>query len=180
MRFVVNFDVTGCRAFLSFACLIALAPSIAGADSVPAAGGRTTGDVSLVIQAEKGSYHAGDPVVIRVGLTNTSSTPITLDRETPWGGSVLLITDSSGAPIATVSHKDSTSPAQVTTISIDPKQTVWLNWDSKDYWPLDHWGYRLDKPGTYTIIGLPSVVGPNLTVDGSTLRSNTVTIRIEP
>ena len=180
MRFGVNFGVKGCRAFLLLICLVALAPGAAGADSASTTGARTTADVSLVIQAEKGSYHVGDPVVIRVGLTNTSSTPITLDRETPWGGSVLLITDSNGAPIATVSHKDSTSPAQVSTISIDPKQTVWLNWDSKDYWPLDHWGYRLDKPGTYTIIGLPSVVGPNLTVDGSTLRSNTVTIKIEP
>ena len=177
-----NFGVFGYRAFslALVACLTVLPADIAGADSAPTVGGRSTADVTLVIQAEKGSYHVGDPVVIRVGLTNTSATPITLDRETPWGGSVLLITDSDGAPIATVSHKDSASPADVTTFSIDPKQTIWLTWEAKDYWPLDHWGYRLDKPGTYTIIGLPSVIGPNLTVDGSTLRSNTVTIKIEP
>jgi hypothetical protein len=180
MRYSAIFGLFGCRAFLALAvCGAALTPRVAGADAA-AAGGRSTADVSLVIQAQQGSYHAGDPVLIRVGLTNTSATPITLDEETPWGGSVLLVTDGSGAPIATVAHKDSTAPAQVHTISIDPKQTVWLSWDSKDYWPLDHWGYRLDKPGTYTIIGLPSVIGPNLTVDGSTLRSNALTIRIEP
>ena len=180
MRYSANFGLLGCRAFLASAvCCAALAPHVAAADAA-AAGGRSTADVSLVIQAQRASYHVGDPVVIRVGLTNTSATPITLDEETPWGGSVLLITDGSGAPIATASHKDSAAPAEVHTITIDPKQTVWLSWNSKDYWPLDHWGYALDKPGTYTIIGLPSVVGPNLTVDGSTLRSNTLTIKIEP
>jgi hypothetical protein len=179
MRYSAIFGRSGCRTFAVLAvCCMALTPRVAGADAQ--AGGRSTGDVSLVIQSEKSTYHTGDPVVIRVGLTNTSATPITLDEETPWGGSVLLITDQSGAPIATVNHKDSSAPAQVHTISIDPKQTVWLRWDSKDYWPIDHWGYKLDQPGTYTIIGLPSVVGPNLTVDGSTLRSNTVTIKIEP
>jgi hypothetical protein len=179
MRYSAILGLFGCRAFvvLAIGCML-LTPRAAGADAP--AGGRSTADVSLVIQAEKSTYHSGDAVVIRVGLTNTSATPITLDEETPWGGSVLLITDGSGAPIATVSHKDSSAPAQVHTISIDPKQTVWLRWDSKDYWPIDHWGYKLDQPGTYTIIGLPSVVGPNLTVDGSTLRSNTVTVKIEP
>ena len=179
MRYSAIFSLFGCRAFVALAiCCTMLTPRVASAD-VPA-GRRSTADVSLVIQAEKPSFHAGDPVVIRVGLTNTSATPITLDEETPWGGSVLLVTDQSGAPIATVGHKDSSAPTQVQTISIEPKQTVWLRWDSKDYWPIDHWGYKLDQPGTYTIIGLPSVVGPNLTVDGSTLRSNTVTIKIEP
>jgi hypothetical protein len=180
MRYSAIFGLFGFRAFLMLAIwCAALTPCVAGADTASPSG-RSTGDVSLVIEAQKGSYHVGDPVVIRVGLTNTSATPITLDEETPWGGSVLLITDGSGAPIATVAHKDSATPAQAHTISIDPKQTVWLSWNSKDFWPLDHWGYQLDKPGTYTIIGLPSVVGPNLTVDGSTLRSNTLTIRIEP
>jgi hypothetical protein len=179
MRYSAILSLHARRALWALAvCCAALTPRVAVADTAPA-GGRSTADVSLVIQAQKGSFHAGDPVVIRVGLTNTSATPITLDEETPWGGSVLLITDGNGAPIATVAHKDATTPAQVHTVSIDPKQTVWLTWDSKQYWPLDHWGYVLDKPGTYTIIGLPSVVGPNLTVDGSTLRSNTLTIRIE-
>jgi hypothetical protein len=180
MRFSAIFGLLGCRAFLMLAiCCAALTSRAAGADAASPSS-RSTADVSLVIEAQKGSYHVGDPVVIRVGLTNTSATPITLDEETPWGGSVLLITDGSGAPIATSGHKDSAAPTQGHTISIDPKQTVWLRWDSKDYWPLDHWGYVLDKPGTYTIIGLPAVIGPNLTVDGSTLRSNTLTIKIEP
>jgi len=179
MRYSAFLGRFGCWTFAALAvCCMSLTPRVAGADAPPS--GRSTADVTLVIQAEKSTYHSGDPVVIRVGLTNTSATPITLDEETPWGGSVLLITEQSGAPIATVSHKDSSAPEQVHTISIEPKQTVWLRWDSKDYWPIDHWGYKLDQPGTYTIIGLPSVVGPNLTVDGSTLRSNTVTVRIEP
>ena len=179
MRYSAIFGFLGFRVFvmLAIGCML-LPPVVARADAAP--GGRSTSDVSLVIQAQKSTYHTGDPVVIRVGLTNTSATPITLDEETPWGGSVLLITDGSGAPIATVAHKDSAAPAQAHTISIDPKQTIWLQWDSKDSWPIDHWGYKLDQPGTYTIIGLPSVIGPNLTVDGSTLRSNTVTIKIEP
>jgi len=179
MRTFSVFGLLGGRAFLvAGLCCAALLPRAVAADT--AAGGRSTADVSLVIEAKSGSYHVGDPVLIRVGLTNTSATPITLDDETPWGGSVLLVTDGTGAPIAPVSHKDATAAAQVRTISIDPKQTVWLTWDSKDYWPIDHWGYNLDKPGTYTIIGLPSVVGPNLTVDGTTLRSNSLTFKIEP
>ena len=181
MRYSGIFSRSGHGALIvTLACAAILLPRHAAADSPPAAGGRSTADISLVIQSEKSSYHAGDPVVIRVGLTNTSATPITVDEETPWSGSVLLITDENGAPIATATHKDSATPAPAQAISIDPKQTVWLSWNAKDYWSLDHWGYVLDKPGTYTIIGLPSVVGPNLTVDGSTLRSNTVTIKIEP
>ncbi len=67
------------------------------------------------------------------------------------------------------------------TITLEAGKELTLTWLGVDEWGnLRAWGYDLRTPGRYTIVGAPGVVGPELTPDYETVRSNRAEVTIEP
>jgi hypothetical protein len=110
----------------------------------------------LRIETDKAVYSVGEPILVRVTLTNTSDQPYKLDSRPPWSVCVLQVFDTNGSRVlqdAVVGVQD-----LIPGWRFQPGQTrVAEYWDNKNVaaqWAnLGRFGYSLKTPGTYTVVG---------------------------
>jgi hypothetical protein len=110
----------------------------------------------LKIETDKAVYSVGEPILVRVTLTNTSDQPYKLDSRPPWSVCVLQVFHTNGSPVL----QDSVVGVQdlIPGWRFQPDQTrVAEYWDDKNVaaqWAnIGRFGYGLKIPGTYTIVG---------------------------
>jgi hypothetical protein len=140
----------------------------------------------LKIETDKAAYSVGEPILVRVTLTNTSDQPYKLDSRPPWSVCVLQIFDTNGSPVL----QDSVVGVQdlIPGWRFQPGQTRAAEyWDDKDVaaqWAkLERFGYSLKTPGTYTVVGKLVLRAFKETPHGAdavflSAKSSAVTIRI--
>lgn len=133
-------------------CAVAAAFAPASAAILPG------GDIlfRLRIETDKAVYSVGEPILVRVTLTNTGDQPYKLDSRPPWSVCVLQVLDANGSAV----YRDSVVGVQDTIPGwrFRPGQTrVAEFWDDKNVaaqWAnIGRFGYSFKIPGTYTIVG---------------------------
>jgi len=161
----------------SWTLLITIAVSVATAQAVVADQSPqwvTRNDiVAAVLQLDRNAYRVGDPIRLHVELKNTSGSPIEVFNSSPWVGVAIVVTDSSWnvvSPTGAPDRRDYHSMG-LAARPIQPGQTITLAnpydapsegpfaSDSLEWVNIGHWGYKLDKPGKYSISGIPAVNG---------------------
>jgi hypothetical protein len=110
----------------------------------------------LKIETNKAVYSVGEPILVRVTLTNTGDQSYKLDSRPPWSVCVLQVFDTNGSPVL----QDSVVGVQdlIPGWRFQPGQTrVAEYWDDKNVaaqWAnIGRFGYSFKIPGTYTIVG---------------------------
>jgi hypothetical protein len=166
-------------AVLTMAFLVLAAASLGAQEPVR----RSARDVHLRIETDRPTYRVGDSIFVRLTLRNMSDHPVRFVNASSTVQARLGVYDAAGhqvqptasgvAGIAGGPHLTLNAGAEATLLFWkSPPRREWLN--------LRDWGYDLRAPGRYTIVGIPGVVGPELTPDYETVRSNRVTITILP
>jgi hypothetical protein len=131
------------------------------------------------IGADKATYRPGEPIKVRLTLRNVSAEAVRFGVDVPREYVNLRVTDSDGRELV----KDKKLFRQLSTSSKGRERTLKgggelvLKWEDNEWMSLQDWGYRISKPGRYTITGAPYVHGDKLALDKST-RSNEVTITV--
>jgi hypothetical protein len=166
-----------CRLGVRVVALMLLGAAGLHAQAPARASGR---GVNLHIETDRPAYTVGDSVRVRVTLQNVTGASIEYVSQPPVAQARLRVLDAKGNKIpAEPSHAAQDLPStRPVTLAPGAKHTI--KWQGKEWLNLQDWGYELRTPGMYTIVGLPGVVGPKLTPDYETLRSNRATFRILP
>ncbi len=177
MKLSLNAPAPRQRAFVLTVAFLVLAAAGLGAQEP---GRRSARDVHLGIETDRPTYHVGDSIAVRLTLRNVSSAPVRFVSDPPVVQARLRMYDADGSQVGPAfSHvvQDVVSRAPVT---LEAGGAMTLRWMRQEWLNLRDWGYDLRVPGRYTIVGLPGVVGPELTPDYETVRSNQATITILP
>lgn len=165
------------RAAVLTMALLVLAAAGVGAQELPR---RSARDVHLKIETDQQAYTTGEPIALRLTLRNVSAAPVRFVSDPPVVQAHLRVYDAAGREVApTSSHIAQDLPSRRPLI-LGPGDAVTLKWQGREWLNLRDWGYDLREPGRYTIVGIPAVVGPRLTPDYNTVRSNRATLTIEP
>jgi len=142
-------------------------------------------DVHAHIETDRTVYRLGDTIQVRLRLQNVSSRPVHFWLDSPRGQVRLLLSDSIGHAVDLEKSlirqpcDDRKCGWFNRTSAIGSDESLTLRWENREWLNLQDWGLRPPAAGTYTLAGIPIVVGPNLKPD-TTLRSNEVTFSIEP
>jgi hypothetical protein len=155
--------------------LTSMAVSAVGQTSSP-----DTRVVRLQLETDRPTYHVGDSIAVRVAYVNTSSTPIRFIYTAPWYAARLVISNGGGRAVKPTGSIDRADVVSTRSVSLGPKETQVQTWDLQEWFALSHWGYDLQQPGTYTIVGIPMLIGRGVRSDIHTIRSNRVTFTILP
>jgi hypothetical protein len=139
-------------------------------------------DVHLRIETDRRTYRVGDSISIRLALRNVSSHSIRFIGRAPTLLAHLRVYDAAGRVVEPTSSPDlrlgilSSHP-----VTLAAGKELILRWPGPDEWGnLRAWGYDLREPCEYAIVGAPGVVGPELTPDRETMRSNRAEFTIKP
>jgi hypothetical protein len=131
------------------------------------------------IGADRATYRVGEPIKVRLTLRNISAEAVWFGMGVPREYVNLRVTDSDGRELV----KDKKLFRQLLMTSRGGERELKgggelvLKWEDDEWMNLQDWGYRISKPGRYTITGAPYVHGDKLVLDKST-RSNEVTIPV--
>ena len=144
-----------------------------------APGRHSARDVHLRIETDRPTYRVGDSITVRLTLRNVSRRPVRFVNESPSSQIRLRVYDAAGHQVKPV---NSGSPGFRSghPVTLEGGSEATLNWQDRIWLNLRDWGYDLRAPGRYTIVGLPGVVGPELTPDYETVRSNRAAFTITP
>jgi len=149
--------------------------------------------VSVVLQLDRANYNVGDPIKLRVGMKNTSGSVIEVFNGSPWVEAAIVVRGAddnvispSGAPDFVTYHGLQGGGAR----KILPGQTLTFDWQLSEWADVSHWGYKLDKPGKYSISAIPAANGyiiagsdaiqSRFYSDRKTVNSNRVEFSISP
>ncbi len=143
-------------------------------------GRRNARDVHLRIETDRRTYRFGDSIAVRVSLRNMSPTPVRFVTDPPVLQARLRVYDAGGARLEPAFPPVMQDIVSRRPMTLGAGQTIVLQWMGAEWLHLRDWGYDLRTPGRYTIVGLPGVVGPELTPDYETVRSNRATFTITP
>ncbi len=158
------------RRFLqSLACVALLLPLSAQSATVHH-GNLTRSNSAIVARIEslRSVYHLGDPIWLRLTLTNKSTDKVEVPgAPAPYVLVDLRVLDSRGRPLQHgASHNwfvlRLNSVRQVWTLS-PGKPVVISVYDSDNHWQrsdwanIKSWGYRIGTPGSYTLIATPKI-----------------------
>ena len=178
MKIFLNTPPTRQRALLLTVALLMLASTL-GAQTPGKQSGR---DVHLRIETDRPTYRVGDSITVRLTLRNVSLHGIRFIGYPPTMLARLRVYDATGREVKPTSPRDlrlargSTHP-----VTLEAGKELTLKWQGVDEWGnLRAWGYDLRAPGSYAIVGAPGVVGPDLTPDYETVRSNRAEFTITP
>jgi hypothetical protein len=132
------------------------------------------------IETDRETYRVGEPISVQLTLQNRSAHKIEYVGGSPAGFADLVIHDASGRKV-----EPSLPPAwQIASgpfRTLMPQEEFRIGARGKGAWiDLKVWGYELRSPGKYTITRIPMVGGPNTEPNSKTVRSNEVTVTIEP
>jgi hypothetical protein len=138
---------------------------------------------AVQLETNKQMYTLGEPVKIRVSITNVTSEPYNILYWPLVGMFPLLIQDSSGAQIAPTVPGVLEGPINSSEVyQLAPRGTVTTRWIE-----IRNYGYALTQPGAYTVTTSLCGVGAKLTSGGTESfglggkdKSNAVQIQIRP
>ncbi len=143
-------------------------------------GRRSARDVHLGIETDRPTYRVGDSIAVRLTLRNGSSAPVRYVSDPPVVQARLRVYDADGSQVEPAFSHARQAYQSGRPVTLGAGGAVTLKWQGQEWLNLRDWGYDLRVPGRYTITGLPGVVGPELTPDYETVRSNRATITILP
>jgi TonB family protein len=141
---------------------------------------RSNSAIVARIESLRSVYHLGDPIWLRLTLTNKGSDEVDVPGAPPPYALVdLSVLDSRGRPLR---HGDSRHwlilfrinvIRQVLTL-LPGKPVVISVYDSDNHWQrsdwanIKSWGYRISTPGSYTLIATPKIewFGPGVAPGG--------------
>jgi hypothetical protein len=126
------------------------------------------------IEIERSSITLADTAQIKLSLTNQSDSRVFY---TPLGPAdlVRLVVTRDGERLKPNATMRPTGGLQVPFAFIQPRQTFKL--DGGEWMSITDFGYRLEAPGHYAILGIPHV--PPM-ADTTTIRSNLASFEISP
>jgi hypothetical protein len=146
------------------------------------------GIFKIRIESDHSAYKLGDPIQIRVLVTDETAVPYAALVAPPWGICKLIIVDAQNMPV--VSPGSFTWRMSLAAMyEFAPGATVIASYDdrgqTRQWADIAWWGYHLTKPGQYTITAVPEIIGlkrsgngPTAFLASETDRSNTLLIRI--
>lgn len=172
-------DMRGLALALSIGLAVLCSPTSAVAtDANPQPVVRNGRDIVLVLAANSATYRLGEPIKLSIGLRNNGATDVSIDAESPWRAARLVITDASGRKIAADGDPSTQDYLSTHGILLGAGKIITLSWMGMPWSDLSLWGYHLTKPGTYRIVGIPTVTGNYLVSDATTVRSNVLVFRV--
>jgi hypothetical protein len=167
------------RSFVLVGACLTLASSLGAQEPVR----HSAGDVHLRIETDRLTYRVGDSIRVRLTLRNVSDHPVRFERASATLQARLRVYAAAGHQVEpTVPGMLGRGGGPHLTLNAGAEATLlfWKSPPRREWLNLRDWGYDLRAPGRYTIVGIPGVVGPELTPDYETVRSNRVTITILP
>jgi hypothetical protein len=140
-------------------------------------------DVHLRIETDRPTYRVGDSIFVRLILRNVSDHPVRFERASATVEARLRVDDAAGhqvEPTVPGVLGRGGGPQRMLNAGAETTLLFWKAPPLREWLNLRDWGYDLRAPGRYTIVGIPGVVGPELTPDYQTVRSNRGTFTIGP
>jgi hypothetical protein len=115
------------------------------------------------VEVGLGPFAVNTDVPIRITIKNAGAVPMKIDLGSPWSyfSDQLSISDSSGAIVARNVHGNIADNTGGAGFILKPAQSFVLSWYGQKWSGLSNWGYKFDKPGTYTVHVRPYVIGNN-------------------
>lgn len=115
------------------------------------------------VEVGLGPFAVNTDVPIRITIKNAGAVPMKIDLGSPWSyfSDQLWISDSSGAIVARNLHGNIADNSGGAGFILEPAQSFVLSWYGQKWSGLSNWGYKFDKPGTYTVHVRPYVIGQN-------------------
>lgn len=119
--------------------------------------------ISLSISADRATYVLGEPIKVQITIKNISRETLQIFGGSPWHQVLLSIHDSHEALVKPTSFRDPTTFHGLigggAAAALPPGKSVTYGWDGQTFVDIDHWGYIIKAPGTYTIQATPQIVG---------------------
>lgn len=165
------------RGHFGVVALALLSAASVHAQGPPHASGR---GIHLYIETDRAAYHVGDSVRVRVTIRNTTATAIEYVSQPPIVQARLRVLDAVGQQVPAESSQAAQDLGSTRPVTLGAGAQYAIRWRGQEWLNLEDWGYVLRTPGRYTIVGIPGVVGPKVTPDYETVRSNRADIRILP
>jgi hypothetical protein len=159
------------------ALLLTFSSALLGAQQPPLS--TRARDIRLTIETDRSIYHVGDSITVKVSLTNLSNSPVPVVPLPPWYIAHLIITTQGGRVVTPVRSPGAGS-VDMQARRLKPHETVVWSWTGQEWSSLRLWGYELNQPGHYSIVGVPQVTGPAVEPDYKSVRSNRINITVVP
>jgi uncharacterized protein (DUF58 family) len=175
MKLLLNAPAAGQRAHLLTMVFLMLTSGLDAQAPDP----RSGRDVHLRIETDRPTYRVGNSISVRLTLRNVSSHPVKFVDDSPAGLARLQVYDAAGQKVEPIFSRSQRSRSG-RPVMLEAGKELILHWQNREWLNLRDWGYDLRAPGRYTIVGIPGVVGPKLTPDYETVRSNKATFTIDP
>jgi hypothetical protein len=132
---------------------------------------RSNSAIIARIASDRLVYHLGDPIRLRLTLTNKSTDQLYIGNSPPPFGLVdLQVLDSGGRPLPHGSTPQIRCTSGVLGFSqslswnLSPGKPVVIgfydlenHWQHTDWANVRCWGYSINEPGTYTLIAIPKI-----------------------
>jgi len=115
------------------------------------------------IDIRSSSATVGTDVPIRITLRNSGPVPMKLHLGSPWSNysTVLWITNADGSVFKQNANSSLADSLGTERFILKPGESFVLSWNRNAWSGLSNWGYRIDKPGSYTIHVRPHALGFN-------------------
>lgn len=115
------------------------------------------------IDVRSSSATVGTDVPIRITLENSGLVPMKLHLGSPWSNysTVLWITNADGSVLRQNTNSSLADSLGTERFILNPGESFVLSWNRNAWSGLSNWGYRIDKPGSYTIHVRPNALGFN-------------------
>ena len=119
-----------------------------------------SGIITARIEADKSAYRLGEPIQLRLSLTNiTRRTIYVVDDEPPYWNSDLQVFDADGKRLSpTRGRGRCICEGRTSTVPLNPGKSVVYEYNDpysrgalREWADLSRWGYELPKPGGYTL-----------------------------
>lgn len=183
--------VVSLSALLYIVATTALAQPNAAATTLPT----RSAVFHIRLDSDRPVYTIGEPIQLRLTITNASGQYYAVTWAPPWQQCRLLVADGEGKILASTGRRGGNTASARNIMEFPPAKTLVAEYpDPKaafralEWADLTYWGYSLAKPGDYTITAVPVLTAFERTNDmksaGPTFmtspkdRSNVVRIRI--
>lgn len=116
--------------------------------------------ISVQLESDKPVYRVGEPIRLRLRLTNLTSQEMYLPDTSPYDVGRLAILDASGIPVplSTEHFTQYGYESDARTTRLDPRKSVVMQYNDptrsgaiRDWADIRQWEYKLTQPGNYTI-----------------------------
>ncbi len=159
-------------------CLVAVSFTLASNLPAQASTRLTASKVTVHLEADRPSYHSGQAIKVRLTLKNRSATPVRMLNGPTTTLAQIRVVDADGQEVRR--HRlQEMGMMGGPMLQLEPGAQRVLKGPHRDEWlNLMDWGYDLQEPGRYTIVGLLGTFAPVGSSHERSIRSNEVAITI--